>query len=555
MKQNIWNIKDISKEAAHSARQYGLSVFISQILLNRGVRQEEFKTFLSSSENDLHSPSLLPDIDPAVSRIKGAAAKGEKVLVFGDYDVDGITSLAIFNEYGRQFPQVFSYYIPHRVNEGYGLSGEAVAAAADNGVNLIIAFDCGTNAVSQIELAKSFNIDVIVIDHHHLSQEVIKPLAFVNPKREGSIYPFADLSAGALSYKVLQALTETANRQALDLVALSLVCDVVPLLGENRVLLKEGLEVIRGSRRPAITALCKVAGIKQQNIDTFHIGYILGPRINASGRVAHAHDSLELFLSDDIDHAEVLARRLTDYNKLRKNIETQILKEAELNIDDNLLLDRSIVVSGQKWHPGVLGIVASRLADKYGKPSFVISFDADGKGVGSARSVEGVHLIEMLDGCADMLLAYGGHKKAAGVHIQEEELDNFKEKINALVEENVRGQDFIPAIDIDACLGFKDITLDLIYAIEALKPYGEANAKPFFAATGLFKRGKPKKINYGYSVWLSDGIMTFEGVFYNKELMEFISGLDILDIVFSPQVNTYHNTPRLMIKDCRQHRR
>jgi single-stranded-DNA-specific exonuclease len=550
MKQHIWKVREITKEAYHSAKQYSISVFISQVLLNRGIRQEEFKNFLNPSFEDFHSPFLLPDIEKAVSRIKKAAKNCEKALVFGDYDVDGITSLAIFNEYSKRFPGLFCFYIPHRVNEGYGLSREAILQAKEDSVSLIICFDCGSNADSEIELAKSFGIDVIVIDHHHLSQESIKPFAFVNPKRSSSLYPFSDLSAGSLSFKVLQALIGQEAIGVLDLVVLSVVCDVVPLCGENRALLKKGIEAIRISERPAIKALCTVSGIKQANIDTFHIGYILGPRINASGRVAHANDSLALFLADNIKDAEQLARQLTDYNKLRKNIETQILKEAEQKLIDSASDDNAIVVSGQKWHPGVLGIVASRLADKYGKPAFVISFDK-GKGVGSARSIDGVHLIEALDGCADTLLTYGGHKKAAGVHIQEEELDNFKEKINLFIEKDLKGQDFTPVIAIDAEMSFKDINTDLAKAVECLAPHGEANPKPLFMAPAVYKKSKPRKISFGYSVWLSDGIMTFEGTFYSKDLMDVFLSQDTLDIVFSLQFNSYHRAPRLAIKYCR----
>ncbi len=550
MKKHIWKVKEITKEAKHSAKQYSIPVFLSQVLLNRGVSQDEFQIFLNPSAKYFHSPSLLPDIEKTVERIKKAVANKEKVLVFGDYDVDGITSLAIFNEYGKKFPGIFSFYIPHRVNEGYGLNSEVMLQAKEEGVTLIISFDCGSKAYSEIELAKSFAIDVIVIDHHHISEESIKPFAFVNPKRSISLYPFIDLSAGALSYKVLQALIGEEAIKVLDLVVLSIVCDVVPVGGENRVLLKEGLEAIRVSERPAIKALCKVSGIKQASIDTFHIGYILGPRINASGRVAHANDSLALFLADNIRDAEKIARQLNDYNKLRKNIETQILKEAEQKLSDNDGDDNTIVVCGQKWHPGVLGIVASRLVNKYGKPSFVISFD-NGKGVGSARSIEGVHLIEMLDGCADVLLAYGGHKKAAGVHIYEEELENFKEKINILIEENLEGQDFIPVMEIDAKMGFKDINAGLVKSIERLWPYGEANPKPLFMTSAVYKKSNPKKISFGYSVWLSDGVMTFEGIFHSKDLLDTFDHTGCIDIVFSLQFNSYHNIPRLAIKDCR----
>jgi len=550
MKLYNWSIKDISRQARHIKDQVGISVFLAQVLLNRGLRQEEFQNFLNPSPQHFHSASLLPDINKAVKRIRQAVLRREKVLAFGDYDVDGITSLAIFHEYSRQFPGLFSFYIPHRVHEGYGLNSEVISRSKEEGISLLIAFDCGSSARKEVALAASLGIDTIIVDHHHLSQEPLEAFAFINPKRQDCLYPFSELSAAALSFKLLQALTGEFCHQVLDLVALSLVCDVVPLQGENRSLLAEGLKLLRRSQRHAIKALCAVAGIKQQNIDTFHIGYILGPRINASGRVAHADDSLQLFLSETPQKAREFAVRLNEHNSLRRNIEAQILKEAEQKISQRRCDPTTIVVSGEKWHPGVLGIVASRLADKYGRPSFVISFDKD-RGVGSGRSIDGVHLIELLDQCADTLLLYGGHKKAAGVHIDREDLENFTEKINTLIQDQVRPQDCMAVLEIDARLSFDCIDEALFAELDKLKPYGEDNPKPLFAAHGVYKKGPARKANFGYSVWFSNGNKTFEGRIYDRDLLEIIDYAPVVDIVFSPEWNAYHNIPRLVIRDCR----
>jgi len=550
MKRRLWKVKELNPKAEELAGTYGISAFLVQVFLNRGIGEEDFKSVLDSKLASLHCPHLLPDIGKAVARIKQAVEKEEKVLVFGDYDVDGITSLAIFHEFSKEFPKVFSFYIPHRIKEGYGLNKEAIAQAKKKKVSLIITFDCGTGAVEEIALARSLKIDVIVVDHHLIGDESIKPFAFINPKREDSKYPFKDLSAGALSFKLLQALTDSSSEQALDLVALSLVCDVVPLRGENRALLRGGLKAIRQSPRLAIKALCKAGSVKQENIDTFHIGYILGPRINASGRVAHAQESLELFLARDESKVYDLVSKLSEYNKLRQSIGAQVLKEAEQSIRDNGGDEHAIVVSGEDWHPGVLGIVASRLADKYYRPSFVFSFNED-SGKGSARSIDSVHLIEMLDRCADSLLVYGGHSKAAGVEIEREELENFREKINASIKEDLCPQDFIPTIDVDALLDFNNIDMGLAEGIEKLKPYGEGNSKPLFAAYNISKKGRPKKINSFYSLWLEDGERTFEAICYDRDILEIIDYADSFDIVFSLQVNYYHNTPKLIIRDCR----
>ena len=550
MKRYLWKIKPSDPQAEILAQKYEIPVSLAQIFLNRGINECDILSFINPSLDDFHSSSLLPDINKGIDRLKTAIERKEKILLFGDYDVDGITSLAIFNEFAKDYPDIFSFYIPHRVKEGYGLNREAIIQAKEKKVTLLIAFDCGTNSCQEIKLAASFGIDTIVIDHHHLKEDYFKPFALINPKRKDSQYPFSELSAGALTFKFLQFLTGSLCREALDLVALSIVCDVVPLIQENRTLLKEGLRVIKESKRYSIKALCKISGIKQENIDVFHIGFILGPRINSSGRVAHPKDSLELFLVENQEKADKIALRLNEYNRLRRGIEAQILKEAESVIEDNFESKAAIVVSGEKWHVGVLGIVASRLADKYNRPSFVISFD-EKVGKGSARSIQNIHLLELLDGCADSLLLYGGHKKAAGVLIAKEELGSFKEKINTFIKENLNPYDFIPAIDIDVLLSFKDINLSFIEWLDKLKPYGEGNAQPLFIAHNVFKKNAPQKINSHFSLWLSDADRIFEGIIYRQELLEIIEYGDYLDIVFSLEKNHYHNSPKLLIRDCR----
>lgn len=548
MKRHIWKIKEFTPQAKLFGQKYNISVYLAQILLNRNIEEKEFNSFLTYNAESLHSPFLLPDIDCAVQRIKKATKDKEKILVVGDYDVDGVTSLAIFNEFIKEHEGLFSFYIPHRVNEGYGLNTEVIEKAKKDNQTLLIAFDCGTNSLKEIELARSYGIDTIIIDHHHPKEGLNKAYAFINPKRSGCSYPFKELSAGALAFKFLQALTKKDCRETLDLVALSLVCDVVPLKGENRTLLKEGLKVLRKSKRPAIGALCKVAKIKQENINTFHIGYILGPRINASGRVASANDALQMFLSEDRENVLNIASKLQEYNVKRKSIEMNILKEAEQKIEQDTSNDYAIVVSGENWHSGVLGIVASRLADKYYRPSFVISFD-DILGRGSARSIHSVHLMEALEECASSLCAYGGHKKAAGLEIFKEGLDDFKQRINAYIKNNTKPTDLIPVLEIDLELNFNDVTMKLIEELEQLEPFGEENPKPMFVSRSLCKKNKPKRINSGYSIWLTDGQKTLEGVIYDKELLEVIEYAESFDIAYSLDKNGYHNEPLLTIRD------
>ncbi|MDD4182768.1 MAG: single-stranded-DNA-specific exonuclease RecJ [Candidatus Omnitrophica bacterium] len=550
MKRRIWKIKEVTPQAKLLSQKHNISVYLAQILLNRSIEEKELPAFLSHNIESLHSPFLLPDIQKAIRRIEKAIEDKEKIIVVGDYDVDGVTSLAIFNEFVKGHQNLFSFYIPHRVNEGYGLNTDVIEKAKKDNQTLLIAFDCGTNSLKEIELAHSYGIDAIVIDHHHPKEGLNKAYAFINPKRSDCNYPFKDLSAGALAFKFLQALTKKDCSEALDLVALSLVCDVVPLKGENRILLKEGLRVLRVSKRPAIEALCKVAKIRQENISTFHIGYILGPRINASGRVASAHDSLQMFLSEDRGNVLNIALKLQEYNLKRKAIEMNILKEAEQKIEQDASNEYAIVVSGENWHSGVLGIVASRLADKYYRPSFVISFD-DISGRGSARSIHSVHLMEALKECASSLSGYGGHKKAAGLEIFKEGLEEFKQRINTYIKNNTKPIDLIPILDIDLRLNFSDVSMGLIEELERLEPFGEENTKPMFISCSICKKNKPKRINSGYSIWLSDGEKTLEGAIYDKEILEVIEYAENFDIAYSLDKNNYHNEPLLVIRDVR----
>ena len=548
MKRKIWKIKELTPSAALLGQKHKIPTLVAQILLNRNIPEQDFQSFLNHDIASLHSCFALPDMDKAVKRIKEAVASKEKILVVGDYDVDGVTSLAIFNEFIKEFPDLFSYYIPHRVKEGYGLSSEVIKKAKEENRTLIIAFDCGTNSIEEVALARSFGIDMVVVDHHHPKDNLNNPFAFVNPKRKDSKYPFCELSGAALSFKLLEALIGKAAFNTLDLVALSLVCDVVPLKGENRTLLKEGLRLLKTSNRPAISALCKIAKIRKENITVFHIGYILGPRINASGRVASATEALQMFLTNDESQANSIASKLQEYNQLRKGIELNILKEAEQKIESNMSGDYAIVVGGEGWHSGVLGIVASRLADKYYRPSFVISFD-EGLGKGSARSIHSVHLMEALEKCSKSLCAYGGHKKAAGIEIFKEGLDEFRKNINNYIKENTQAEDLIPVLDLDLILSFDDISNEFIEALEHLEPFGEENPKAMFASFNVNKKSSAKKINSGYSIWLSDGNKTFEASVYDSGLLDILEYADKFDIAYTLQKNTYHNAPVLAIRD------
>ncbi len=471
-----WNVKKLSGKAKQLGNKYHLSPIIAQILINRDIEENDFLSFLNST-GKIHSPDTLPDIDKASSRIKKAVKEKEKIVLFGDYDVDGLTSLAIFYDYIKGTKANFSFYVPHRIKEGFGLNREAVKNIKAQGASLIVSFDCGTNSYEEIEYASSLGMDMVVVDHHQPKPGRTPSYAFVNPRRESSAYPFKDLSAATVAFKLVQALEGKDCFHLLDLVALSIVCDVMPLRGENRYLLEEGIKRLRISERASVNALCEAAGLDRNKIEVFHLGYILGPRINASGRVNTAYDALHMLLAEDIDSAREYAKKLNGYNRLRRNIESSMLKEAQDHIACGKDDDPVLVVYKEGWHYGVLGIVASRLTGMYHKPAFVIGFN-DGLGKGSARSIEKFNLMKALGQCEDYLSSYGGHKKAAGIEISYKYVEGFKRKINNVARDTLKPSDFLSVINIDSDIKFSDINEKFVNDIYKLKPFGEGNPEP-----------------------------------------------------------------------------
>lgn len=547
-----WKIKKNNPALAEIAKRNNLNPVIVQLLLNREIKEEEFHNFLNIDKTCLYDPLSLPDIKIASKRINDAIKNNEKIALFGDYDVDGITSLSIFNDYIKDTKANFSFYIPHRLNDGFGLNLDAIKKIKNEGANLLITFDCGTNAVKEIEYAKSLGIDTIVIDHHTPHDNFNAPYAFVNPKRKDSNYPFSDLSNGAVTFKLVQALKGNDCSHLLDLVALSTICDVVPLKGENRVIIKEGLKTMRKAKRLALDVLCQSSGIKPGNIDTFHLGFILGPRINASGRVNTAYDALNMFLTQDKATASSLASKLEECNRKRRLIESQVLQEAveqaEKDKDDRY----SFVVYSQGWHTGVLGIVASRLVDRYYRPVFVVGFNGD-LGRGSARSIDGFNIVKALGKCENYCNEYGGHKKAAGLEINFNDIEKFKSEFEKTAREMIKTKDLIPVLNIDMQIKFSDINMPLVDDLEKFKPFGEGNIRPMFTTNKVLIKQKPKKVTKRmYSAWLCHDGFTYEAVFgQNNGFHDIINYTDKCDIVYSIEENRYHNNVRLLLKDVR----
>ncbi len=417
--RKIWRIKDpdpaIQNELSSALK---ISKITAQLLANRGISDlREAGSFLQCSLTSCHDPFLLKDMDKAVYRIKQAVSGGEKILVYGDYDVDGMTGVAIIYSALKNLGANVSSYIPNRLEEGYGLNSGAVKRAERDGVNLLITVDCGISSFREIEYANSLRMDVIVTDHHEiLESRVPAAYAVINPLQEDCKYPFKHLAGVGIAYKLAKALYENTPFFAedfLDLVSLGTVADIVPLIGENRVLAKHGLGELNKRHRVGLRALMKVGGLEGKDISSGHIGFILGPRINAMGRIGSPQKALELLLSEDEDLALKLAKTLDTENRNRQKIEGKVLDEALSKVERevNFKHHQVIVLASENWHAGVIGIVASRIADRFYRPTILISMD--GKvGKGSGRSVENFHLFEYLLRCKDSLMGFGGHESA-----------------------------------------------------------------------------------------------------------------------------------------------
>jgi single-stranded-DNA-specific exonuclease len=558
--EKCWSIR-IGDETARDqlVNALGLHPLIARLLVNRGVTEPlDAENFLKSGLDGLIDPFLMKDMDVAVARIRKARDHHEKVLVFGDYDVDGVTSSTVLHQALVKLGIDVMHHIPHRMTDGYGLNHEIALFAREQGVSLLISIDCGTTAVSEIEGLQTQGIDVIVIDHHQPDQGILPPaVALVNPKRPGCPYPFKELASVGLAFKVTQALFGRIPEEVLDLVTIGTVADVVPLVGENRILVKNGLPCIAKTANIGLQELLAVSKIQGKTISPFSIGFVLGPRINASGRMDSALIALDLFLSGDRLEARRLAGELNRLNLERQKTQREVVQEAleivEATFDADY--DKVIVLGKEGWHKGVLGIVASRLTEKYERPSVVISIK-DGMGTASARSVQGFHLHEALTGCAECLENFGGHQGAAGLTIRAENVDPFRDMINRLARAITVDKPLLPMLNIDAEIPLTMLDVGLIHSIDQLEPFGEGNPQPVFCAHGLMVKSYPSVMGKDtIKFWVTDGSVTISAVGFGmgaKFASRILPGKKI-DLCFQVMVDDWKKepTPQLKIKDIR----
>ncbi len=482
------------------SRELDISPITAQVLANRGINHaDQAHKFLHPSLSHLHSPFLIKDMEKAVDRIIQAFSKNETILIYGDYDVDGITSTAIIILFFQSLQFPCRYYIPHRIKEGYGLHLDAVTRFAQEGVKLIITADCGISNMEEIKKAQEMGVDVIVTDHHEIPEEIPPAYAVLNPKQEACAFPFKSLAGVGVVFNLIIALRtrlrergqwkdgEVPNlRKYLDLVAMGTVADLAPLLDENRIFVRFGLEELTMGSRLGTRVLKEVCGLKEGIITSGNIGFQLAPRINAAGRLGEARRAMDLLVAQELERAEGLARQLILENSRRQRIEEDILSEIMgwIEEEESLLQRRSWVFSSPSWHPGVIGIVASRLVDQYYRPTILISLDGD-RGKGSGRSIEGFDLYEGVRACSPTLLGFGGHRFAVGITIERDKIETFTARFEQLVSQGCKPRDFIPTIRIDAELPLRDIGRELIEEISLLAPFGVSNPKPVFCSREL----------------------------------------------------------------------
>ncbi|MBU1864393.1 MAG: single-stranded-DNA-specific exonuclease RecJ [Candidatus Omnitrophica bacterium] len=536
---SVWNVKQVSEISTTLYSDFNLSEVIVHILQERNITDpEDIQRFLYGKLDDEHDPFLLKGMDVAVIRIKEAIDRGEKILVHGDYDVDGVTATAILGKTLEELGADYYLYLPERLKGGYGVSKKAVYYAREQTAKLIITVDCGISAYEEVMLANSFGIDVVVTDHHcPAGEELPQAYVIVNAWQKDCPYPFKELSGVGIAYKLARALLGGAVQEKfLDLVALGTVCDLSPLVDENRILVKYGLEKLDKGGNCGLVALKKMAKVRKKS-NTGHLGFIYGPRINASGRLGSAEWALRLLITNSRREAESLSAALNEENKERQKLEQFILQEAIRKVEQeiNFNKEKIIVIWNSSWHLGVIGIVAQRLVERYNRPTIVISLDREaGFGRGSARSIKGLNIFQALTHASKFLTEFGGHEYAAGIEIAIGNLQLFREHINQYAQEIVGDTSFVKQFAVDAEITFSEINKKLLMELELLEPYGRGNPKPLFLTRGLICKERSIFLSKNtIKLWVTDGVYTYEAIWYKASVDTKIITGDRFDIIYN----------------------
>ena len=544
------------------ARSLDLPSAMARLLTARGLRAPAAaEKFLHPRLSEMSDPFELPGMTEAVDRIQKAIQTKEPLALFGDYDVDGVTGVALLATVLRRFGVEPACFLPSRFDDGYGLTTTALRRCLEtHRPALLLTVDCGTNSAAQVDEARQAGVDVVVTDHHEPSGDLARPTALVNPVMGGTPAT-RDLAGVGVAFKLCHALVKRALKEGwpnaaridlrewLDLVAVGTVADVVPLRGENRILVRHGLGYLEQTRRVGLEALCEVSGLDTE-INCYHIGFVLGPRLNAAGRLASAEDALTLLITEDRDHAWALAQRLDQANRERKRIEDAIREEAEAELDVHFDGERDfgLVAARRGWHVGTIGIVASRLCARYGRPTVVVAIDDEGRGRGSARSVEAVDVVGVLNRCAPLLLTYGGHQMAAGLSLAEENIAEFRRQFNALCAGKLQGADLRPVQRVDAWVNLGEADRDLYTAMANLNPVGLGNPAPAWGARAVRPVGPPTRVGKDgahLKMTLAAGATQIEAIAFGMGKNDLPSGP--LDVVFKLEEDSYQGRRKLVL--------
>lgn len=549
-----WQIYQTDENKVKGIQEkYKINKLLATILVNREITEKsQIEKFLNPKRNDFYNPYEMPDMEKAIERIIKAIENNEKIIIYGDYDVDGITSVTVLKSFLEERGIHVSEYIPNRLEEGYGLNKKAVEYIAKQGNQLMITVDCGISAIEEVEYANKLGIETIVTDHHEPGEELPKAIAVVDTKRKDNKYPFRNLAGVGVVFKLIQAISQRLDLpekeylKYLDIVCIGTISDIVPLVDENRVIVKLGLKLVEQTKNLGLKAILEASGYSK--IDSNTISFGVAPRINACGRMGHQEEALKLFLSKDGEEVQELTQKLNEYNRLRQETEKQIYNESIIQIEEKDLADRNtIVVMGKGWHHGVIGIVSSRITELYFKPSILLC-EEDDYGKGSGRSIPGFDLYEALTQCKDTIDKFGGHSMAVGINVKKEKFEEFKEKLEKIAKEK-HTEEIVPILKIDALVNLDEINKEMVESLKELEPFGEANKMPLFAFKNL-KIDSIRALSEGKHLKLTlkddSNIVNAIGFNLGELSTEYKIG-DKIDVVGNLEINSFNGVDNIQI--------
>lgn len=555
-----WECYNLDNEKVEElVKKRHITNLLASILVNRGIIDgEKINVFLNPTRKDFYNPFLMPDMEIAVKRIVKAIENKEKIMIYGDYDADGITSITVLKKYLNEIGLKTGEYIPNRLNEGYGLNKDAISKIYNDGYKLMITVDCGISGLEEVDYANSLGMEIIITDHHEPAEKLPEAIAVIDAKRKDNKYPFNQLAGVGVVFKLIQAIStelkleEKEYLKYLDLVCIGTISDIVPLVDENRVIAKLGLKLIEKTKNIGLKTLLNIANLKK--IDSTAISFGVAPRINACGRMGFQEEALQLFLTEDSGEATKIAKRLVQFNQERQAKEKQIFEEVIEKIEKDNKDKKCIVLAEENWHHGIIGIVASKITEIYYKPSILICLEGD-KGKGSGRSIPGFDLYTALTKCSDYIEKFGGHSMAIGITIKKENFEKLKEAIEKYAQES-NISDIMPIINIDKEINLKNINIEEVKSLELLEPFGEANKMPLFLLRNLkidsiraLSGGKHLKLTLKQDNNIVDGI----GFNMGDLSKEYLLG-DKVDVVGTIEINSFGNKENIQInlKDIRK---